>query len=188
MKRGTLRHYCRPLTGQDKNSQKYITGTIFVKYSFRTNKYPAWLRWISSGRKHSKEKKGRIRWHSKLFCHHGTYDIPVCSPSPTSNKHAKPFKSITPPTGDAFIVADISVRKRFDSTKRGHRAGKTNSSRRVRGSRRREDIARSGAEERESACWREQGLKIAWDNTDTARLLTRAAKKMHAATGKSKHA
>lgn len=32
-------------------------------------------------------------------------------PEPVANKHAKPFKGITPPTGDTFIVADISARK-----------------------------------------------------------------------------
>lgn len=41
-------HHCRPLSEQNKTSQKYITRTIFVKYSFRTNKHPAWLRLISS--------------------------------------------------------------------------------------------------------------------------------------------
>lgn len=41
---GNHHHHCRPLTEQNKTSQKYITHTIFGKYSFRTNKYPAWLR------------------------------------------------------------------------------------------------------------------------------------------------
>lgn len=31
--------------------------------------------------------------------------------------HAKPFKSITPPMGDTFIVVDVSVRRRFRFTK-----------------------------------------------------------------------
>lgn len=31
-------------------------------------------------------------------------------PEHASNTHAKPFKSITPPTGDTFIVVDVSVR------------------------------------------------------------------------------
>lgn len=41
---GNHHHHCRPLTEQNKTGQKYITRTIFVKYSFRTNKHPAWLR------------------------------------------------------------------------------------------------------------------------------------------------
>lgn len=33
------------------------------------------------------------------------------SPSPSSNKHAKPFRNITPPTGDTVIARDISERR-----------------------------------------------------------------------------
>lgn len=41
---GDHHHLYQALSEQNKTSQKYITRTIFVKYSFRANKYTAWLR------------------------------------------------------------------------------------------------------------------------------------------------
>lgn len=63
------------------------------------------LRWVSS----------RIQGLSELFRLIPGWHIwhPGVLPQPASNKHAKPFKGITAPTGDTFIVADISARRRF---------------------------------------------------------------------------
>lgn len=104
---------------------------------------------------------GRHIWHPSVL------------PEPASNMHARPFKSITRAMGDIFILADVSVRRRFDSPKQRRRGGKTNGTCRARGSRCRRDISRSGAEGK-AACWSERGLKIARDRTKTAQLLKRA--------------
>lgn len=101
---------------------------------------------------------GRHIWHPSVL------------PEPASNMHARPFKSITRAMGDTFILADVSVRRWFDSPKQRRRGGKTNGTCRARGSRCRRDISRSGAEEK-AACWSERGLKIARDRTKTAQLL-----------------
>lgn len=101
---------------------------------------------------------GRHIWHPSVL------------PEPASNMHARPFKSITRAMGDTFILADVSVRRRFDSPKQRRRGGKTNGTCRARGSCCRRDISRSGAEEK-AACWSERGLKIARDRTKTAQLL-----------------
>lgn len=119
------------------------------------------LRWVSS----------RIHGRSELFPLIPGWHIwhPSVFPEPASNKHAKPFKSITPPTGDAFIVADIPARRSFWFTS-------------VRGSKR--PTRSSGFtllrrhfkkwDRGEDARWSEQALKIAWDDPDSA------ACKMHA--------
>lgn len=77
---GSHHHHCRPLTEQNKNSQKYITRTIFVKYSFRGNKQ------LGSGESAPYEstvkgKENRFSGTLSAFsvsCQDGTYDIPVC--------------------------------------------------------------------------------------------------------------
>lgn len=60
----------------------------------------------------------RSYWHSRLFCLMPGWHIrhPSVFPKPTSNRHAKPFKSINPPLEDTFIVADISVGRRIRFT------------------------------------------------------------------------
>lgn len=68
--------------------------------------------------------------------------------------------------GDTFIVADVSARRRFDSPKQRRRGGNLQSAGSTLPQRHFKKWGRG-----ESACWSEQGLKIAWDKTETARLL-----------------
>lgn len=105
---------------------------------------------------------GRHTWHPSMF------------PKPASNMHAKPFKTITPPTGDTFIMADVSVRRRFNSPKQRRR--RRENKRYVGSTLPQRHFKKWGRGE--SACWSERGLKIAWDKTETARLLMCAHKKL----------
>lgn len=61
-------------------------------------------------KRRKKEKQAGTR-DCSVSCQDDTYDIPACSWSPPSNTHARPFKNITPPMGDVYIAADISMRR-----------------------------------------------------------------------------